>query len=134
MKNDIFGSSVDVGERLTRVRRFTLEESRRALEQERVQESVRKALRSRLRRLTKEATVLVITFEDHGQDFQTWTLDKNGMVIDCAPMQEWLWFGCHVTNMRELRVGSIVSFTRDGKASTIRYPLTQVTQSGAAKS
>lgn len=64
-----------------------------------------------------------ITFEDHGQDFLTWQLDDNGVVVDCMPFQASTWCGLRVLHPERLRVGSIVTFVRgrSRRASTIRY-------------
>lgn len=64
-----------------------------------------------------------IQFEDHGQDFLTWQLDNNGVVVDCQPFQASIWCGVKVEVPRSLKVGDIVAFRRDGEPhiKTIRY-------------
>lgn len=37
-----------------------------------------------------------IHFEDNGQDFLWWTLNKEGLVVDCGPFQKSIWEGCKV--------------------------------------
>ena len=100
--HEIFSSSVSADERLVKVRAFDIDGLWSVLYAEHVQETVLKAARSRLNRLIKEARRLVMTFEDHGQDFLTWTLDKNGKVID-SNAQFWCWGGGHVTNPAAFR-------------------------------
>ncbi|MGS1014078.1 hypothetical protein ACVCL0_09205 [Rhodanobacter sp. UC4450_H17] len=60
-----------------------------------------------------------ITFEDHGQDFLTWQLDNNGVVVDCLPFQATFWCGATVLHPKRLKVGSKVAFTRDADATTV---------------
>lgn len=36
-----------------------------------------------------------LKFEDHGQDFLEWDIDRNGVVIDCRPFQS-VWIGTKV--------------------------------------
>lgn len=115
------------------LRKFDRAQCLRALNVEGLQVTVRKALIARHDRLIREATVMVIEFQDHGQDFLHWNLDKRGYVIESA--QGWIWLGSRVTNMRELAPGSIVSFVRkrDEGTHTIKYPLTKVTHTGKGK-
>lgn len=69
-----------------------------------------------------------ITFEDHGQDFITWKLDNNGVVVDCMPFQAFVWCGVRVELSRKLQVGDIVAFRRAGEIhiNTIRYPVAEI--------
>ncbi len=68
-----------------------------------------------------------ITFEDHGQDFLTWQLNNNGIVVDCAPFQAWVWTGVQVIDHASLKVGDVVRFHRPGgHVNTMRYPVAQV--------
>lgn len=69
-----------------------------------------------------------IRFEDHGQDFLTWQLDNNGVVVDCAPFQATFWCGVQVDVPRSLKAGDIVSFRREGeqRTKTIRYPIAAI--------
>ena len=32
-------------------------------------------------------------FEDKGQDFLSFIINKNGKIIDCQPFQSWFWVG-----------------------------------------
>lgn len=69
-----------------------------------------------------------ITFEDHGQDFLTWQLDNNGVVVDCTPFQASHWCGGEVVELAALKVGECVRFRRPGDAVwiTIRYPIASI--------
>lgn len=70
-----------------------------------------------------------ITFEDHGQDFLTWQLDNNGVVVDCLPFQATTWCGCVVNAHSLLKVGDCVTYVRDGGEATvgsIRYPVAAI--------
>lgn len=70
-----------------------------------------------------------ITFEDHGQDFLTWQLDNNGVVVDCTPFQATTWCGCAVNAHSLLEVGDCVTYVRDGRDVTIgsiRYPIAAI--------
>lgn len=129
--NSIFGSSIDVGERLKVVRWLSREKCERALANpanERLQATVIKALQARLRKCAKVAAT--ITFEDHGQDFLEWDLNAQGKVIECRPFQASFWVGRLVVNNDELRKGSKV-ILEDG--NNIRYPLVKVQRFKAAK-
>jgi hypothetical protein len=69
-----------------------------------------------------------ITFEDHGQDFLTWQLDNNGIVVDCEPFQATFWCGMEVVEFAALKVGDCVRYRRHGDAvwSDIRYPIAAI--------
>lgn len=54
--------------------------------------------------LKKTATKKII-FEDDGQDFLEWYIDKYGEVLHCAPFQAQLWNGTMV-DVYNMRVGS----------------------------
>lgn len=70
----------------------------------------------------------VIHFEDKGQDFLTWTVDADGLVIDCQPFQAWLWVGMRVLAPGELKPGGHVRYSsRQRKGvQTIRYPIAAI--------
>lgn len=125
--HEVFASSVSADERLASVRTFDIDRLWSVLYAEHVQESVVKATRSRLNRLIKEVRYLSMTFEDYGQDFLTWTLDKNGKVID-SNAQAFVWVGGHVTDYRSLIPGSYPLFQPKGKTDVlaIKYPLETV--------
>lgn len=69
-----------------------------------------------------------IHFEDHGQDFLTWQLDNNGVVVDSLPFQASTWAGVRVKPHKGLKVGDCVQYVRGyGRESqsikSIRYPI-----------
>ena len=51
---------------------------------------------------------ITIEFEDLGQDFLVWTLNENGVVIECKPFQAWLWKGRQVVDYASLKRGHVV--------------------------
>lgn len=119
----IFGSSVDVGERLKVVRWLNREKCEAALANagnERLQATVVKALQARLRKCAKVATT--VTFEDHGQDFLEWDLDAMGKIIECRPFQAGIWCGRYVVNHTNLRKGGHVILDD----MTLKYRPTEV--------
>jgi hypothetical protein len=64
----------------------------------------------------------VITFEDQGQDFLTWTIDETGLVVDCKPFQGFVWCGCTVMNNKGVRAGANVwVYTKQGQALCMKY-------------
>jgi hypothetical protein len=69
-----------------------------------------------------------ITFEDHGQDFLTWQLDSNGVVVDCMPFQASVWCGVEVYGPGSLNVGDTVFIRRPGDAVTVplKYPIAAI--------
>jgi hypothetical protein len=127
----IFGSSIDVGERLQVVRWMNREKCETALAsatKDRLQATVVKALQARLRRLAKVAST--ITFEYHGQDFLEWDLDAAGKVIECRPFQASLWCGRHVVNHKSLKTGTLVILD---DMRTVKHPPMKVRRFKAAK-
>ncbi|KAL5901793.1 hypothetical protein ACKVV1_011496 [Pyricularia oryzae] len=50
---------------------------------------------------------ITIEFEDLGQDFLVWTLNENGVVIECKPFQAWLWKGRQVVDYASLKRGDV---------------------------
>lgn len=68
---------------------------------------------------------MLIHFEDQGQDFLTWQLNNQGVVIDSLPFQSSIWCGIKVLEHPRLQLGGIVHFLRPGESSvkTIRYPI-----------
>jgi hypothetical protein len=131
--HEVFSSSVSADERLASLRTYGIAQLWSVLYAERVQASVVKAARSRLRRLIKESRHLEITFEDHGQDFLVWTLDKKGMVID-SNAQGWVWVGGHVTDYRSLKPGvhPLYQSKDDETLLPLKYPVVEVRRYGAA--
>lgn len=74
----------------------------------------------------------ILEFEDRGQDFTRWSLDKENMVIDAQPFQSWVWNGCRVLN-RSFRLGDQVRFLYpDGVTEgTLRYRIVDVRRRAA---
>jgi hypothetical protein len=74
-----------------------------------------------------------IYFEDHGQDFNRWTLDSDGVVVESFPFQNRLWRGCRVLWHAQLRVGDCLIYrTADGKHThNIRYPIVRIERTEA---
>ncbi len=73
----------------------------------------------------KPETATKITFEDHGQDFLEWTIDKNGQILTCAPFQGSIWCRYMVTTKR-FKVGGFVSIQKPDQALTIKYAIEKV--------
>lgn len=127
--NQIFATSVSVDERLSVVRQFDILKLWDVLlsDDQQIQKSVVRAARSRLNRLIKETRFMDIEFEDHGQDFLRWTLDKNGMVID-SDMQARFWVGGHVADYRNLmaHVPPMYQSKVYGGIRHVNYPLKKI--------
>lgn len=122
----------DAEDRIRVVANFDRAQCAAALKVEGLQLTVRRAVMARLRHLDKVA--MTLHFEDHGQDFLRWELDRNGKVLASKPFQGSIWKGVKVLQPQLSRKGSIVRFVRPGESEekTIRYPLTKVTK-GAAR-
>lgn len=68
-----------------------------------------------------------IYFEDHGQDFLWWTIDRDGFVIDCGPFQASVWVGSQVLQPYNLKVGGEVDFnTKRGSLLTLKYKIKKI--------
>lgn len=76
--------------------------------------------------------VTEIKFEDHGQDFLWWKLDKQGVVVDCGPFQYTTWVGGRVTNFTELRDdGQVVYLPKHvGRELVVNYRIRQLRNLG----
>lgn len=74
--------------------------------------------------------ITVITFEDHGQDFLTWTVDEVGKILDCQPFQFSIWSRWTVDMVAGLKVGGKVRVRKNWKKSveylTIDYPISRL--------
>lgn len=75
----------------------------------------------------------IVTFEDHGQDFLTWTIDPEGNIIDCQPFQFSIWSKFRVTNEGRFEVGGYVHCTdlndvdnENGDCFTIKYRIENI--------
>ena len=73
---------------------------------------------------------MFIHFEDHGQDFLEWELDRTGKVINSTPFQPWNWINKQVINHDRLVIGGIVHIRDEfGEETTIKYPVEHISQS-----
>ena len=73
-----------------------------------------------------------ITFEDHGQDFLEWTVDKDGNLLACTPFQYAVWEKFRILNKR-FRIGGLVRIEKkqpsqpgEMETITIKYPIIQI--------
>jgi len=71
---------------------------------------------------------LIVHFEDGGQDFLTWQLDRNGKVVDCTPFQASVWCGYYVLNFPNIKAGDTLSILKSpgDKVLNIKYPVLSV--------
>lgn len=113
----------DADSRIRAVSRFDRKQCEAALAVDGLQKTVARAVQARQRYLDK--VVMRLHFEDHGQDFLWWELDRSGKVIG-VNLQQFAWIGCKVLGPHTLRKGSTVHYERDGAGHNIRYPLTKV--------
>ncbi|PRY90615.1 hypothetical protein [Mongoliibacter ruber] len=69
-------------------------------------------------------------FEDHGQDFLWWDLDKDGTVVNCGPFQQSIWIGSKLVNYSEtvLKTGDRIFFVtnRNPDLMQLRYPIENI--------
>lgn len=66
-----------------------------------------------------------IEFEDHGQDFLTWKIEK-GEVVDSEPFQAWVWKGTLIHN-EIINPGDILLITSTKIGfTTLKYPVAKV--------
>lgn len=73
--------------------------------------------------------VLIIEFEDHGQDFLSWTVDLNTwQVVDSKPLMSKIWNGTQVVFPKHIIPGDYVEFisNHDGEKRTCKYPVEKV--------
>jgi len=66
----------------------------------------------------------IIEFEDQGQDFTTWEIDENGLIVDCKPFQASVWCGGIVPNHARLRAGSRVWWAKGDLFLCMNYKCT----------
>ena len=69
-------------------------------------------------------TKFIIYFEDFGQDFLEWHIDKNGYVIDSRPFQRSIWVG-KFTIPETAKVGEKLAIWLDGE-SYVNYPIERI--------
>ena len=69
--------------------------------------------------------MIIVHFEDHGQDFLRCSIE-DGVVVDCQPFQAWLWNGTKVLNA-DIKPGDILEIIRTGSTvATLNYPVERV--------
>lgn len=56
----------------------------------------------------------LIEFYDRRQGFQHWVVDRNGKVTRSWPEHNHTWLGIEVTNLADLKNGSVVEYLFDG--------------------
>ena len=69
-------------------------------------------------------TKYIIEFEDHGQDFLKWYIDKNGYVLDSRPFQKGVWIGI-LTRPQNAEVGHELHIWNHGEGHII-YPIRSI--------
>lgn len=72
----------------------------------------------------KIETKYIIYFEDHGQDFLEWHIDKNGYVLDSRPFQRRIWAG-KFTIPQSAQVGEKLAIWQNGE-SWVNYPIKEI--------
>lgn len=71
-------------------------------------------------------SVIVLNFEDHGQDFLTWHVDQKGNIIKCEPFQFSIWSQWTLTT-KEFKAGGKVTIQKADETLTIKYPIESFT-------
>jgi predicted nucleotide-binding protein (sugar kinase/HSP70/actin superfamily) len=69
-------------------------------------------------------TKYIIEFEDFGQDFLKWYIDKEGIVLHSEPLQSWVWCG-HFTIPQSAVVGEKLAIWNNGE-SYVNYPIKSI--------
>lgn len=69
-------------------------------------------------------TKYIIEFEDEGQDFLVWRIDKDGHVLDSQPFQRGIWGG-KFTIPNFVQVGDLLPIWLD-KETYIKYPIKKI--------
>ena len=72
----------------------------------------------------KYNTKYIIHFEDFGQDFLEWYIDKRGYVLDSQPFQRWIWAG-RFTIPETAKVGEKLAIWT-GEESYVNYPIKKI--------
>ena len=70
--------------------------------------------------------MIVIEFEETGQNFSFWTLDENNIIIDCGPLEEMVWCG-FIVDRATIKVGEypqIMGFS--GERQTVQCKIKSV--------
>lgn len=78
---------------------------------------------------TKDAhpdAVLQVDFVFQGQDFDSWQLDKDGLVVKSTPFQTDIWAGVKI-NLSKLKIGGYAHCTlKDGTRMVLKYKITNI--------
>lgn len=69
-------------------------------------------------------TKYIIEFEDYGQDFVEWFIDKRGYILDSQPFQRWIWAG-RFTIPENAKVGEKLAIWT-GEESYVNYPIKSI--------
>ncbi len=69
----------------------------------------------------KKTTKYKVYFEDKGQDFLVWWIDKDGEVLH-SDMQSWLWNG-RMVEIKSLKVKGYLKFVN---GDSIRYKIKKI--------
>jgi len=69
-------------------------------------------------------TKYIIYFEDFGQDFLEWHIDKRGYILDSRPLQRWIWAG-RFTIPETAKVGEKLAIWT-GEESYVNYPIKRI--------
>lgn len=77
---------------------------------------------------------LTVVFEDRGQDFLEWDLERDEsvptdyVVVGCRPFQEWFWKGTKVhTDFQDCGPGACLDITTPlGNRTHLKYPTIEV--------
>ena len=76
-------------------------------------------------------TKYIIEFEDFGQDFLKWFIDKNGYVLDSQPFQRKIWAG-YFTIPQNAEVGKKLAIWT-GEEGYVNYPIKSIEIKGENK-
>jgi hypothetical protein len=75
----------------------------------------------------KDRDVVTLRFEDHGQDFLEWDVDRAGVVVASRPFQADVWCGKVLEKTgSDYAAGDKVSYAHEGGLRTISYPIAEV--------
>ena len=68
-----------------------------------------------------------IVFEDHGQDFLEWDINRHGIVVGCRPFQEGVWKGTIVID-QDIHPGDRINIVRKGSPQVlyVKYPVEKI--------
>jgi len=69
-------------------------------------------------------TKYIIYFEDHGQDFLEWHINKDGYVLDSKPFQRKIWAG-RFAIPQSAKIGEKLAIWLDGE-SWVNYPIKNI--------